>query len=102
MLLPFIFSTSQAYGVPSATTANITFRAIAAGTVGNTYLSVVVIGATMSVPGANFTGGTAGSGTAPAAVAPQQLADVHIALDEEARLALEEAAAGAPVGDEDA
>ena len=60
-------STSQAYGVPSATTANITFRAIAAGTVGNTYLSVVVIGATMSVPGANFTGGTAGSGTAPAA-----------------------------------
>ncbi|MFA7249039.1 MAG: aspartate--tRNA ligase [Dehalococcoidia bacterium] len=38
---------------------------------------------------------------APAPVSPQQLADVHIALDEEARLALEEAAAGAPVGDEE-
>ncbi|MEI7925700.1 MAG: aspartate--tRNA ligase, partial [Chloroflexota bacterium] len=38
---------------------------------------------------------------APAAVAPQQLSDVHITLDEEARLALEEAAAGDPVGDED-
>ena len=37
---------------------------------------------------------------APAAVSPQQLSDVHIALDEEARLALEEAAAGAPIGDE--
>ena len=61
-------STSQAYGVPSATTATITFRAIAAGTVGNTYLSVEVLdtGAVMSFPGANFTGGTAGTGTAPA------------------------------------
>ncbi|MGE3857077.1 MAG: aspartate--tRNA ligase [Dehalococcoidia bacterium] len=38
---------------------------------------------------------------APAPVAPQQLSDVHIALDEEARLALEEAATGAPAGDEE-
>ena len=38
---------------------------------------------------------------APAAVAPQQLFDVHIMLDEAARLALEEAAAGDPVGEED-
>ena len=37
---------------------------------------------------------------APSPVAPQQLADVHILLDEEARLALE-TAAGDPVGDED-
>ena len=37
---------------------------------------------------------------APAPVAPQQLAEVHIALDEEARLTLEAAAAGGPVGDE--
>ena len=37
---------------------------------------------------------------APAPVAPQQLSEVHIALDEEARLALE-AAAGGPVDDEE-
>ena len=39
---------------------------------------------------------------APAAVSPQQLADVHIDLDAEAREALEEAAAGHPTGDEQA
>jgi hypothetical protein len=59
-------STSTAFNTGTGI-ATITFRAIAAGTVGNTYLSVVVIGATMTFPGANFTGGTAGSGTAPAA-----------------------------------
>jgi hypothetical protein len=62
-------STSQAYGVPSATTATITFRAVAAGTVGNSYFSVEVIdaGAKMTFASAVFTGGTVGSGTAPAA-----------------------------------
>lgn len=62
-------STSQAYGVPTATTATITFRAVAAGTVGNSYFSVEVIdaGGKMTFASATFSGGTVGSGTAPAA-----------------------------------
>lgn len=59
-------STSQAYGVPSATTATITFRAITYGTDGNSYTSTESGGQT-SFPGATFTGGTNGTGTAPAA-----------------------------------
>ena len=39
---------------------------------------------------------------APAAVSPQQLHDVHIALDEDARAALEQAVVTGPVDDEDA
>jgi hypothetical protein len=58
-------STSQAYGVPSATTATITFRAVQYGTVGNTYTSAEVGGQT-SFAGATFSGGTGGTGTTPA------------------------------------
>lgn len=62
-------STSQAYGVPSATTATITFRAKTYGSGGNSYLSVEVVdsGAVMSFASVLFTGGTAGTGTAPSA-----------------------------------
>src|SRR3990167_3301660 len=58
-------SSSQAYGVPSATTATATVRALIAGTGGNSYLSIVTIGTTTSFPGGTFTGGAAGTGTAP-------------------------------------
>jgi hypothetical protein len=59
-------STSQAYGVPSATTATITFRAVAYGTAPNSYGSTESGGQT-SFGSATFTGGTVGTGTAPAA-----------------------------------
>jgi len=64
-------STSQAYGVPSATTATITFRARTWGSTGNAYLAVEVTdaGAVMSGFTTYMTGGAAGTqavaGTAP-------------------------------------
>ena len=63
-------STSQAYGVPSATTATITFRAKTYGSGGNSYIAVDVIpgtGARQTFASALFTGGTGGTGTAPSA-----------------------------------
>jgi hypothetical protein len=59
-------STSSAYGVPTATTANMTLRAVQSGTGGNSYVSTES-GAQTSFGAATFTGGTAGTGTAPAA-----------------------------------
>ncbi len=60
-------STSQAYGVPSATTATITFRAKSWGVIGNSYVAreVTDAGGVMSGLSTVFSGGTAGTGTAP-------------------------------------
>lgn len=64
-------STSQAYGVPSATTATITFRARTWGSTGNAYLAVEVTdsGAVMSGFTTYMTGGAAGT-QSNAGVAP--------------------------------
>lgn len=59
-------SASNAYGVPSGTTANITFRAVTYGTGPNSYTSTESGGQT-SFGGVVFSGGTNGTGTAPAA-----------------------------------
>lgn len=58
-------SASQAYGVPSATTATVTFRAIEAGTAANAFVSIVTVGTIPTFASATFSGGTAGTGTAP-------------------------------------